>query len=191
MLSSLPVKHQLYSAPVSFRSSASPSIFAFPILPLSRKLKRYCRQSQRIFILRAPFFRELTKIVSIGTNLISTFLNILLMSRCAKLSSVTDGSSAIASMAAIFSDVVMFASSMCIISSFPDIDAAGDLIWMSVFILRAEQRCSGFDSGFAWVLDCWQTFKRSVQETRRRELQQSCRLLLILLVDRHMWRGLA
>jgi hypothetical protein len=92
-----------------------------------------------------------TRIVSIGTNLISTFLKILLISRCAKLSSVTDGSSAIASMAAIFSDVVMFASSMCIISSFPDIDAVGVLIWMSVFILRAEWRCSGYDSDFARV----------------------------------------
>lgn len=53
----------------------------------------------------------------------SIFLNILLISRCAKLSSVTEGSSAIASIAAIFSLFVRFLSSMCIMSSLPEVDA--------------------------------------------------------------------
>jgi hypothetical protein len=97
----------------------------------------------------------------------STFLSILLMSRCAKLSSVTDGSSAIASMAAIFSDFVIFVVSMCIMSSLPDMDAVGVLISVSVFIFRVGLRYSGFDSGLARVLCYWQRFRRSVQKTRR------------------------
>lgn len=65
------VKHKLYWFPVKFKSSPRPSILALPMLPLSRKLRRYKivkigRSRRSIFLV--SFLRSISSKVSTSSS---------------------------------------------------------------------------------------------------------------------------